>query len=246
MRISAITPTYQREPFLRALYDYFKAQTHLDKEWLIWDDSPEPSAFFSLLDDPEVRYFHSPIRQPIGEKRNRLIEQATGECIAHFDDDDYYAPAYLATMLSQLEHLDFVKLSAWYVYAQEQDFWGYFDPEHPAVKHYHLKSGQSPSRMDGSLVDVSMLWGYGFSYAYHKCVWEAFPFQHLNFGEDHTLVLEHLLSSQFKIGYFRDLVGLVLHILHRNNTSESFPQYQLTLGSVPKPLLTGCTSLNSP
>ena len=30
--------------------------------------------------------------QSLGEKRNWLVQHASGEYVAHFDDDDYYAP----------------------------------------------------------------------------------------------------------------------------------------------------------
>ena len=39
----------------------------------------------------------------IGEKRNVAIATASGDFICHFDDDDLYAPSYLATMLAALD-----------------------------------------------------------------------------------------------------------------------------------------------
>lgn len=238
MIFSAITPTYQREAFLVRLYAYFKAQTYAEKEWLIYDDSPVASAFFSRLDDPEVRYFHCPERVSIGEKRNFLISQACGGFIAHFDDDDFYAPDYLETMADRLSSCDFTKLSAWYVYSEAHDFWGYFDAVHPAPVHYHLKANGPVRQLPDFRLDPSMLWGYGFSYAYRRTVWERFPFEPLNFGEDHTLVLERLLESDLRLTHFADTAGLVLHLLHRTNASEAFPQQKLTAEETPPVLWT--------
>src|SRR3978361_2118037 len=99
MRVSVVTPTFGRERYLAGLYQGFAAQTHQDRELLVFDDSPVPSAFFARLAGPRVRYLHAPERLTIGEKRNRLIELATGEVIAFFDDDDHYAPGYLRAML---------------------------------------------------------------------------------------------------------------------------------------------------
>ena len=44
----------------------------------------------------------------LGEKRNWLVQHATGDYVAHFDDDDYYAPHYISRMVSQILELDVV------------------------------------------------------------------------------------------------------------------------------------------
>lgn len=41
----------------------------------------------------------------LGLKRNVAIELAAGEIIAHFDDDDLYAPGYLTWMHERLGHV---------------------------------------------------------------------------------------------------------------------------------------------
>ena len=58
----------------------------------------------------------------LGAKRNRLAAEATGDVLAHFDDDDLYAPEYIATMVGAMERegADFVKLSAWLVHGRER------------------------------------------------------------------------------------------------------------------------------
>jgi hypothetical protein len=53
-----------------------------------------------------------------------MVREATGEVIAQFDDDDYYAPDYVATMLARLGTSDLVKLSGWYLFdASERGFY---------------------------------------------------------------------------------------------------------------------------
>ena len=48
------------------------------------------------------------VRLNAGEKRNWLAQHATGDYVAHFDDDDYYAPHYISRMVSQILELDVV------------------------------------------------------------------------------------------------------------------------------------------
>ncbi len=45
---------------------------------------------------PGVRYLQLPQRASIGAKRNLACAEARGELIAHWDDDDWYAPARLS------------------------------------------------------------------------------------------------------------------------------------------------------
>ena len=93
-----------------------------DFEWLILDDGPEPCPYFATLSDPRIRY-HPSGGAPmlVSAKRNWLCERAAAPVIAQFDDDDYYAPHYLATMLARLAEsgADITKLSAWFVYSAQ-------------------------------------------------------------------------------------------------------------------------------
>jgi hypothetical protein len=118
MLISAICPTYARSDRHPLLYEAFRHQDHADSELLVLDDSPEPSSFFLGLDDPRVCYEHLPVRQSIGAKRNTLVARARGEAVVHFDDDDYYAPNYLAGMAEALADDDFVTLGEWHAWQE--------------------------------------------------------------------------------------------------------------------------------
>ena len=86
---SVLTPTSHRPEYLPLLALTFRAQTDPDKELLIRDDGPEPLVDSPWREDRSVRYFHSPVRLTLGEKRNRLAAEATGEVLVHFDDDYY-------------------------------------------------------------------------------------------------------------------------------------------------------------
>jgi glycosyltransferase involved in cell wall biosynthesis len=101
--ISIITPTLNRHSLLKAQHAFVLAQSEQNFEWLILDDGAEPSAYFQGLTDPRIRYHHLPgAKMKVSAKRNWLCERATASVIAQFDDDDYYAPHYLAVMLNRL------------------------------------------------------------------------------------------------------------------------------------------------
>ena len=63
-----------------------------NRELIIVDDS---DTALDVRGVPGVCYFHTSARRTIGAKRNFACEQARGEIIAHWDDDDWYAPERL-------------------------------------------------------------------------------------------------------------------------------------------------------
>lgn len=92
--ISCIMPTFNRRPFVRLALKYFLAQDYPNKELVVIDDGTD-----KVCDVMEgvanVRYVHLARRASIGSKRNLACRQARGEIIAHWDDDDWYAPERL-------------------------------------------------------------------------------------------------------------------------------------------------------
>lgn len=64
-------------------------------EWIIYDDGQEEVRdLFEAAKDrlPVIRFIHSEDKMTLGEKRNRLNEEASGDIIVAMDDDDYYFP----------------------------------------------------------------------------------------------------------------------------------------------------------
>lgn len=235
MKVSVITPTYQqRESNLKNLYTCFQSQTHPEKELLVLDDSPQPSEFFQALSDPNVTYIYFDRRLSTGEKRNLLVQQATGEIIAHFDDDDYYAPNYLERSLAVLNDGDFITLSGWYAYAQNEQSLFYWDTTKVGKCHFKVApreeleviytDGISPEE-EAEWVEPT-LWGFGFSYMYRKRIFETLKFNDVHFGEDYQFV-QQIIYSGHQAAYWPDQEGLVLHIIHQKNISLIYPQYLL-------------------
>jgi glycosyltransferase involved in cell wall biosynthesis len=228
--VSIITPTFNRDAFLAQGLRWVREQTYPHIEWLILDDSPEPTRSLAALDDRRVRYEHIARRLSIGEKRNRLVAAAQGEFIAHFDDDDYYAPRFVETMVTNLEsnQADFVNLCSWYLFDVRHDFLGFWDLRRTTGTHYlcyadALRLGTFNAQNNARLADNYL--GYGFTYVYRRRVWEANPFPARDWGEDADFV--KAAAARFQMLSIGDQTALVLHVLHANSTSSCFPQYHL-------------------
>lgn len=89
--ISCIMPTYNRRGHLTLALESFRAQDYPRLELVIVDDGSD--AVHDLVSDqPDVRYIRLESRASIGTKRNLACKHAAGSIIAHWDDDDWYAP----------------------------------------------------------------------------------------------------------------------------------------------------------
>ena len=111
MRISVITPTYDRSQFIPQLIEDFKQQTydHSKIEWLILDDAPLEKRvghlFATAAETSEftIRYLVSETKKPMGFKLNRLNLESTGDIIIIMDDDDYYPPSRIQTVVDAFD-----------------------------------------------------------------------------------------------------------------------------------------------
>jgi glycosyltransferase involved in cell wall biosynthesis len=229
MKVSIITPTFEREHFAEKLYGCFAAQSYPDIELLVLDDSPEPSAFFANCSDPRVKYWHQETRMGNGQKRNILTARASGDVIAHFDDDDYYAPQYIETMVQLLAGHDLISLSGWYLYSLKHRFFGYWDKANPQQEHFELSpEGLRPltfKEVTAATVFAHVL-GYGFTYVYRRQLMEIATFDDAHHGSDFRFA-QALLQQGRDIATFQDQQALVLHTISTNNVSAVFPQFQL-------------------
>lgn len=235
MKVSVITPTsINRQIHFPGLYHCFKSQTYPDCELLVLDDTPLGSEFFLELKDPAIKYFHTKQEMTIGEKRNYLAQAATGEIIVHFDDDDYYAPNYVETVVEYLKEYDFVTLSGWYAYVPKYESFYYWDTTQFSKYLFDVKpnleveiiSSEGISSEEKHNWLESVLWGYGFSYSYRKSILDQITFDPVNFGEDLQFA-KKVKNSNCKATHFLDQEGLTLHIIHHQNTSRILPQFSL-------------------
>ncbi len=159
--VSCIMPTYGRRDYVSQSVRMFLAQDYPYKELLILNDCPGQTLH---CDAPGVRVFNTASRFPsLGEKRNALIEQAHGEFIAVWDDDDIYLPWRLSFSVAQAYALQ----TPFYIPAEYWAYWGEKD----------LHDNQTIQ----SWVSHPM-------FLFDKTLWDkAGRYPPLNLGEDHAL-----------------------------------------------------------
>lgn len=224
-KVSLITPTFNRQGFLPLLQKCFEAQSYPDLEWLILDDSEQPDPVLSHTTAKNIRYVHVPDRLSIGAKRNRLIEMAQGEMIAHFDDDDYYGPNYIQTAVKALEDTsaDLALLDAFMVGHPETDSFGYYLTQVKTGIAYNFSDGKVNVLQLEKLSLPLVHFCFGFSYIYRRDLWKRNPFSDQNAFEDRKFTRAAIDIG--KVIFYRDANINVIHTVHGKSTSNSFPQY---------------------
>ncbi len=99
--VSCIMPTCDRRRFVPDALRYFLRQDYPHLELVILDDGSDPIADL-VPEDPRIRYRRLDRRHPLGAKRNLGCEAASGEIIAFWDDDDWYAPHRVSYQVAPL------------------------------------------------------------------------------------------------------------------------------------------------
>ena len=196
--VSVICPTLNRQHWHENLYKVFLSQDYVHKDLWILDDTHGRSPFYDQLADTQVHYVHQAGHMSTGSKRNRLIEMSHGSVIAHFDDDDWYLPNYLSSMVGRLvqEDADFVKLAAWNEHrARDGSRWQARPPHH------------------------ADLYGYGFTYVYRRYVATRISYPDRTSGEDYPFACA-VMAAGMKAHLVQDGAHWVEHLLHGQNTSK--------------------------
>ena len=116
--VTCIMPTYGRPDYAAESLAMFLEQDYLNRELIILNDCPE-QVFKGTF--PNVRIINSQVRYPtLGEKRNAMIEEARGELIAIWDDDDVYLPWRLSYSVEEMQRLT----TPFFVPAEFWAYWG--------------------------------------------------------------------------------------------------------------------------
>lgn len=96
MKISILTPTYNRAKYLNNIYQSLKENkgNKLDFEWLIMDDGSEDNTEqvvkqFMNENEMEIKYFKQE-NQGKMSAMNNLMQYITGELVMCCDSDDYF------------------------------------------------------------------------------------------------------------------------------------------------------------
>ncbi|MBY4602597.1 glycosyltransferase [Bacillus rugosus] len=125
-KVSIISST-QRNEYIENLFNNVRHQTYQNLELIIILNKNSMNAEewkqkFSSLHFP-VTILQLDENISLGDCLNEGIHRSTGEIIAKFDDDDYYAPHYIEDMLHSMEYsgADIVGKSEYYVYLEERE-----------------------------------------------------------------------------------------------------------------------------
>jgi len=88
--VSCIMPTHNHRRFVPQAIQYVLRQDYRHRELLIVDDGTDPIRDL-VPETPDVRYLRLDHKCTIGTKRNLACQEAKGEIIVHWDDDDWMA-----------------------------------------------------------------------------------------------------------------------------------------------------------
>lgn len=106
-RVSVVTPTCDRPVGMRLLVEWMARQTRKPDEWIVADGSRHPIQTMppgsgSLVTKHLAITSKGPGVENFLNNLDRGIRAATGDLIIIMEDDDYYAPAHIETIVAQL------------------------------------------------------------------------------------------------------------------------------------------------
>jgi glycosyltransferase involved in cell wall biosynthesis len=124
IEVSVLTPTYHRRKFIPTLIEIYKNQTYpKDKmEWIIVDDGRDKVEDLfqeAAKEIPNLRYIYVDEKMRIGAKRNLLNREARGNILVAMDDDDYYPPNRVQSVVDAFKKnpkVDLAGCSEMYLY----------------------------------------------------------------------------------------------------------------------------------
>jgi hypothetical protein len=124
MRVACIMPTTaSRARWHGRAIGLFLAQDYADAELLVASDID-----LALPPHPRVRVLRLP-QMPLGERRNRMILETDAELVAHWDDDDWYAPWRLSEQVRSLGGADVSGARELLFWGAAEGLWLYSYPE---------------------------------------------------------------------------------------------------------------------
>lgn len=191
--VSCIMPTFNRRAWVARAVTFFLRQDYEARELIVVDDGSEPVG--SLLPaDSRVRYIRLEQRTSIGTKRNIGCERAGGEIIAHWDDDDWFAPWRLRYQVEQLlgSDADLVGLNSLL----------YWEPQARRAWRYRYPMRTQP-------------WIHDPTFCYRRELWQRCPFPDTSHGIDTQYLWQQPRKRVTALGDPSFYVG----IIHAGNTS---------------------------
>lgn len=108
VRVSVVTPTYDRAHAIHRPIESVRRQTFRKFEHLVVDDAStdDTDDVVAELDHERLRFLTADTNRGANHARNRGIEAARGEYVCFLDSDDRLAPTYLERCVPTLDALD--------------------------------------------------------------------------------------------------------------------------------------------
>lgn len=191
--VSCLMPTYNRRPFIPHAIEYFLSQDYANRELVILDDGTDAINDLVPADD-RILYVRLDEKITLGAKLNLACGYARGEIMAHWDDDDWYAPGRLSYQVAALadNQIDICGLNR--------------------LLYYDLQSGRAYEYV---YPPTQRVWLLGSELCYRKKFWERHRFVENNVGMDARFVWS---ADSRRVLPLKDHTFAV-HMIHQNNVS---------------------------
>jgi glycosyltransferase involved in cell wall biosynthesis len=189
--VSCIMPTYNRRPWLSRSIACFLAQDYTTSELIIVDDGTD-SVSDLVPEHSRIHYHRLECRLSVGAKRNFACELATGDLIAHWDDDDWYPSWRLSRQTAALISSDAEICGSSELYFT-----------HDVSQQVFRYAGLGP-----------VPWVAGRTFMYRKSFWQHHQFPDVRVGEDTEFLA---IVSAERIFDLRD-ARLCVASVHDRNT----------------------------
>jgi glycosyltransferase involved in cell wall biosynthesis len=125
-KVSCLTATYDRLPLLKESIRCYCAQSYENRELVVATEGTQRykraiHRFVDELERDDIRIIELDSRPySLGEVRNILLDEARGDLVCQWDDDDLYHPERLAV---QVDYLEQRKADAVFLTDQLYFFW---------------------------------------------------------------------------------------------------------------------------
>jgi glycosyltransferase involved in cell wall biosynthesis len=186
--VTCLCLTKNRRVWLPKAIQCFQQQSYPQIELLILADGEDVKDL--VPDDDRIRLIHLEESRKIGEKRNFGCQQAGGEVICHWDDDDWSGPGRITRQIEMMEASG--KAVAGFHsmrFTDGANWWAYLGTKNYAI---------------------------GTSLCYRRDWWQAHKFSHANVGEDNDFVAAAANARQL----VNEDAGDLMHAtIHAGNTS---------------------------
>ncbi|EOP57455.1 MULTISPECIES: glycosyltransferase [Bacillus cereus group] len=187
--VSIIAVT-KRENFLENVFNNYERQRYKEKELIIIlnNDAMDIDRWQNKAQDIEnIRVFRLESSITLGECYNFAIPKTKYDCIAKFDDDDYYSSYYLEEAMKglQVSGADMVGKSTIFIYYLGNQMLTLFNEKKEFMELY----------LEEELYEKYLV---GATLVFKKRIFGDVTFERVNDGED-TLFLKACLKRGFKL-----------------------------------------------